>query len=159
MLNVGQSSMVSLISIDPGGVHVGVCFVQLREDGKHSVQCFEASLDEFLAIMHTTPADNFNTIIYEGFRVRDLPALVGDRPATVELIGAIRLMWAFGHGNLVEQLPSCKASWPDHELMRVLGWKPHNRHARDALRHLMHYLARTEKHSIIEQLKTANLYG
>ena len=151
--------MNSMIAIDPGGTHVGVCLMQLREDGNNSVQCFEASLDEFLAIMHQTLVESFSVIIYEGFRVRDLGALVGERPLTVELIGAIRLVWAFHHPNLVEQLPSCKTAWPDAELMRVLGWKPRNRHARDALRHLCHYLARTGQHGTIEQLKTANFYG
>ena len=149
----------TLLSLDPGGVHIGVCFVQLRADGNNCVSCNEWQFDDVLRLMHDTPASNFDTIIYEGFRVRDLSALVGERPQTVELIGAIRLMWAFSHPNLVEQLPTCKAAWPDSELMRVLGWKPTNRHARDALRHLMHYLARTQQHDTIERLTQANFYG
>lgn len=153
--------MTNIISIDPGGAHIGVVWYESHPQSPSFLVCNEWSFDDFVALMHRDGFHStyFDTIIYEGFRIRDLEALKGERPLVVELIGAIRLAWAFDHPHLVEQLPPCKQGWPDDEIIRVVGWMPTSSHSRDAFRHLLHYYASNDDHKSIEELRNVKVFG
>lgn len=141
---------MQIMALDPGGVHVGVVFLQ--GSLKWAMEWTPSDLFDF---MHEVdPLTALDVIIYEGFRLRELEALLGERFLVVEMIGAIKY-WAHDHPCLVEQQPSIKQAWSDAELLHHFVVKlPASSHARDALRHLAHYLAVTKHWELFHHAHT-----
>jgi hypothetical protein len=115
----------------------------------------EVTPDLFYAFLDALDAHGLEVIVYEGFRVRNLNALIGDRIVTIEVIGVIK-DWARRHGvPAVEQLPAMKQGWDNKQLRHhLIARLPNSGHAIDAIRHLAHYMGRNKR---LEELRNATL--
>ena len=127
--------MVNLIALDPG-THTGVCIYSTETNG------FE--FDTLGPNQHHLPLWDLLTvtapdvIIFERFTYQRRDKVILD---SVEYIGVARLYSQLHRVPYAEQTPSsAKNLWTDDKI-RTLGlWRPSERHAMDALRHMLYYL-------------------
>jgi len=141
---------MSILALDPG-LTTGWAY---HYDSGH----FESGQTDFLetcTLVANLAATNHNLVIVsESFLITVNTAKNTQAPWSLELIGVFRYIAQSKLGReLVLQTPANAKKFADDERLKRMGfWLPNNRHANDAARHLLLYMA-SAKMLTAEQLR------
>lgn len=148
-----------LLSVDPGGEHVGVAqFVRHPSGGWVCVEALEVTPAEFVQLLHRSNLKH-TTVVVETFRLYPDKAMaqVGSEVPTAELIGYIK--WSLKTRGLPDPVMQPAAiKRPTEGLMKVKGLKHRavverqGGHAKDAETHGVHYVLRRLEEPILTRL-------
>lgn len=125
------------LSIDPGG-HNGVSLWEYDIQGNYEMILADAinkfELYQYLETM------NLDLIIYEGFRLYADKAqtMINNELETPQIIGVIKYI-AYKRGIPLEmQMATCKRFFDDNRIKKM-GFNPPTMHAKDSIRHFLHF--------------------
>lgn len=133
------------IAIFDPGLATGFALLEVNDAGETRWSAGEMTLEEvygWALVDLFTGAGLFDTVVCERFIITTQTGKKSPAPWSLEIIGLLRAVCAFRGLKFVEQAPADAKRFSDNTKLKSLGvWFVGSDHARDALRHMVLYVA------------------